>query len=96
MNYQFMAVCPSSQTFYPNWPISLHGYIRHIRDIFQICVCVVIHEKYCLALFYTLIILELLTKLTSLGKLRDVMIIRNGRAQPCFFLGNAKGVIITR
>ena len=23
--------------FYPNWPIFLHGYIRHIRDIFQLC-----------------------------------------------------------
>ena len=25
------------QTFYPNWPISLHGYIRHIHDILQLC-----------------------------------------------------------
>ena len=25
------------KTFYPNWPIFLHGYIRHIRDIFQLC-----------------------------------------------------------
>ena len=27
--------CPS-QTFYPNLPIFLHGYIRHIRDILQL------------------------------------------------------------
>ena len=26
----------SSQTFYPNLPICLHGYIRHIRDILQL------------------------------------------------------------
>ena len=26
----------SSQTFYSNWPIFLHGYIRHIRDILQL------------------------------------------------------------
>ena len=27
----------SFQFFYPNLPIFLHGYIRHIRDIFQLC-----------------------------------------------------------
>ena len=26
-----------SQTFHPNLPIFLHGYIRHIRDISQLC-----------------------------------------------------------
>ena len=26
----------SSQTFYPNWTIFLNGYIRHICDIFQL------------------------------------------------------------
>ena len=25
-----------SHTFYPNFPIFLHGYIRHIRDILQL------------------------------------------------------------
>ena len=32
-----MLIILASQTFYPNWPIFLHGYIRHIRDIFQLC-----------------------------------------------------------
>ena len=27
----------SSQIFYPNLQLFLHGYIRHIRDIFQLC-----------------------------------------------------------
>ena len=34
----FLLIILASQTFYPNWPIFLHGYIRHIRDIFQLCV----------------------------------------------------------
>ena len=29
--------CMPSQTFYPNLQIFLHGYIRHIRDILQLC-----------------------------------------------------------
>ena len=33
----FLLIILASQTFYPNWPIFLHGYIRHIRDIFQLC-----------------------------------------------------------
>ena len=32
----FLLIILASQTFYPNWPIFLHGYIRHIRDIFQL------------------------------------------------------------
>ena len=32
----FLLIFWSSQTFYPNWPIVLHGYIRHIRDILQL------------------------------------------------------------
>ena len=35
----FLLIFLASQTFYPNWPIFLHGYIRHIRDIFQLCIC---------------------------------------------------------
>ena len=31
-----------SQTFYPNLPIFLHEYIRHIRDILQLCACVLV------------------------------------------------------
>ena len=27
----------SLSKFYPNWPIFLHGYIRHIRNILQPC-----------------------------------------------------------
>ena len=37
-NGLFLLIILASQTFYPNWPIFLHGYIRHIRDIFQLCV----------------------------------------------------------
>ena len=29
--------CVFSQTFYPNLKIFLHEYIRHIRDISQLC-----------------------------------------------------------
>ena len=36
-NGLFLLIILASQTFYPNWPIFLHGYIRHIRDIFQLC-----------------------------------------------------------
>ena len=35
-NGLFLLIILASQTFYPNWPIFLHGYIRHIRDIFQL------------------------------------------------------------
>ena len=35
-NGLFILIILASQTFYPNWPIFLHGYIRHIRDIFQL------------------------------------------------------------
>ena len=35
--YLILQNCVSSQTFYPNLPIFLHGYIRHIRDISQLC-----------------------------------------------------------
>ena len=34
--YLILQNCVSSQTFYPNLPIFLHGYIRHIRDISQL------------------------------------------------------------
>ena len=36
-NGLFLLIILAFQTFYPNWPIFLHGYIRHIRDIFQLC-----------------------------------------------------------
>ena len=36
-NGLFLLIILASQTFYPNCPIFLHGYIRHIRDIFQLC-----------------------------------------------------------
>ena len=35
-NGLFLLIILASQTFYPNWSIFLHGYIRHIRDIFQL------------------------------------------------------------
>ena len=35
-NDLFLLIILASQTFYPNWPFFLHGYIRHIRDIFQL------------------------------------------------------------
>ena len=34
--FQKVACFWSSLNFYPNLPIFLHGYIRHIRDIFQL------------------------------------------------------------
>ena len=40
--FQKVACFWSSPNFYPNLPIFLHGYIRHIRDIFHlwgVCVC---------------------------------------------------------
>ena len=36
-NGLFLLITLASQTFYPNCPILLHGYIRHIRVIFQLC-----------------------------------------------------------
>ena len=33
----FLLIILASQTFYPNCPIFLYGYIRHIRDILQLC-----------------------------------------------------------
>ena len=36
-NDLFLPIILASQTFYPKWPIFLHGYIRQIRDIFQLC-----------------------------------------------------------
>ena len=36
-NGLFLLIILASQTFYPNCPIFLHGYIRHIRHIFQLC-----------------------------------------------------------
>ena len=36
--YLILQNCVFSQTFYPNLPIFLHGYIRYIRDISQLCV----------------------------------------------------------
>ena len=41
----FLLICLASQTFYPYWPIFLHGYIRHIRDIFQRKVFIIISEE---------------------------------------------------
>ena len=38
--FQKVACFWSSPNFYPNLPIFLHGYIRHIRDIFQLCLVV--------------------------------------------------------
>ena len=32
-NSLFLLIILASQPFYPNWPIFLHGYIRHIRHI---------------------------------------------------------------
>ena len=32
----FAKLCITPQAFYPNLPIFLHGYIRHIRDISQL------------------------------------------------------------
>ena len=42
----FLLIILASQTFYPNWPIFLHGYIRHIRDIFQLWVIVQGNDNY--------------------------------------------------
>ena len=44
----FLPIILASQTFYPTWPIFLHGYIRHIRDISQLCVFV----YFCNRVFY--------------------------------------------
>ena len=45
-NGLFLVIILASQTFYPNWPIFLHGYIRHICDIFQLCpLLVFLHSK---------------------------------------------------
>ena len=35
-NGLFLLIILASQTFYPNWPIFLHGYIRHIRVILSL------------------------------------------------------------
>ena len=46
-NGLFLLIILASQTFYPNWPIFLHGYIRHIRDIFQLwCPLKIIRETF--------------------------------------------------
>ena len=41
-NGLFLVIILVSQTFYPNWPIFLHGYIRHIRDIFQLWIYMIL------------------------------------------------------
>ena len=40
-NGLFLLIILASQSFYPNWPIFLHGYIRHICDIFQLCFIII-------------------------------------------------------
>ena len=37
-NGLFLLIILASKTFYPNWPIFLHGYIPHSHDIFQLWV----------------------------------------------------------